>query len=234
VTTAQDNGRETAAEQAAIAAAHHSATDHPEVQTVELANRIILRVHPVASHLIREAARRVPEPAVPRHWVESRGKDRDDPNDPGWEENPDSPTYKRAYAEWAITSDLAAYKVALILGTRIEHIPEGLDRPESDTWIEDIRAAAAAAGIEPPEVRTEPPQARYLDWLRFYAIPSEDDIFRLSKLITSGSFVTEEALADSLDTFRGGKAWAADLAASLVADRPDRDHVPPDDAGDGS
>lgn len=231
MTTAQKNGT---SDRAAIEAATHSATDRPAIETIELANRVVLRVRPVASFLLREAARAVPEPQPPRVWIASRGTDRDDPADPGWEENPDSPSFKQRYAEYLIDSDLASLKVALIMGTTIEYLPDGIWPPSNEKWIKEIEDAASFADITPPVIRREPEKARYLDWLRFYAVPSEDDIFRLTRLVTSGTLVTEEALADSLASFRRRKVWAADLANALVGRDRNRNHDAADPAGDGS
>lgn len=217
MTTAQ-NGTEQKTDRAAILAA----TDRPEIEQIELANRIVLRVRPVAHHLLVRAQQAVPEPQVPRVWIEGRGENRDDPNDPGWEENPDSPTYRAARANWIIESDTASLKVALILGTEVVSLPDGIHPVESEEWISEIEEAAAAAELSPPPIRREPAKARYLDWLRFYAIPDEDDIFRLSHLLMYGVLATEEELSDALTSFRSRKARAADLAFALVTGSPNR------------
>lgn len=210
-----------------------AATDRPEVEQIELANRIVLRVKPVAHHLLVAAQQAVPEPAVPRVWIEDRGQNREDPNDPGWEENPDSPTYRAERSKWIIESDTASLKVALILGTEIVSLPEGVHPPERDDWITEIEDAAVAAELSPPHIRRDPAKARYLDWLRFYAIPDEDDIFRLSHILMYGVLATEEELSEALASFRDRKARAADLAFALVTGGSYRDHDAVDLSGDG-
>lgn len=219
-----------AADAAAVGAAE-ALSGIKRVESLTLGNGIVLRIKTVPPHAMRAAARSVTQPVPPRVWIATKGVDKDDPNDRGWEENPDDPDYRMAVQRWMIDSDEAALRVGLLLGTDVLSLPEGVHEPQSDAWIEEVEgvfAVAAEPDAEMPTMRREPFNARYLDWLRYYAIPSDEDLFLLTRLVMSTSVVTEEVLREALAAFRGLQTRAAYRALDDKSLDSDGDHVSAD------
>ena len=218
------------ADAAAIGAAE-ALSGVKRVESLTLGNGVVLRIKTVPPHAMRAAARSVAQPTPPRVWIATKGTDKNDPNDRGWEENPDDPDYRLALQAWMIDSDEAALRVGLLLGTDIISLPEGIHAPQSDEWIDEVEGvfAVATPDADMPKMRREPFNARYLDWLRYYAIPSDEDLFMLTRLVMATSVVTEEVLRDALAAFRGLQARSAYRALEDESLRRDGDQ----DSADG-
>lgn len=227
------NGQ-TPSEAAATAAAEHA--EDRRATSATLLNDIVLDLLPVPPKVVRAAALRIPMPEMPKVWIESKGENRADPNDRGWEENPDSAEYKRAMLQWDIQTSDAGLKVGLILGTKCQSVPEGMYRPEDDGWIEELEGAWAALGWSDDSLvlHREPPQARYLDWLLNYALSSDEDLFLMSRAVYSTSMVTEEALREAVETFRRAEERPRTLVTALIEGDPDGDHLRATSAGGDS
>lgn len=161
---------------------------------IELSNGIRLRVQRVAPLAIREATLRVEKPRPPKVLIEEKGRE---------EENPADPDYLRELEEYEEATGLAAVNVVLLKGTSIEHVPEGMSRLEDGDWVEDCQFL----GIE---FDAENPRARYLAWLRFYAICSDADLLAVLGGLRQTSGVREEDVAKAAESFRGGEARGAD------------------------
>lgn len=200
---------------AAVAAASLETAQQTRLETLELTNGIVLRFRPVAPLFMREAARGVPKPEVPKVEITREGRE------PRFEENPDDPTYQQAMLDWYAESEEAGLIAGLIMGTTVESVPEGWDLPEADGWIEQLRFASEATG-RPIELHPEPLARRYLDWLRYYAIPSEEDLFRVTRVITSATGISEAELVEAVNSFRGRARLTADLRDTLIALSPQR------------
>lgn len=204
-----------AADEAAVDAAE--AVDSPRVERVQLENGIVLRLKQVPPYALGDAVRRVPVPEVPIVPIESKGIE---------EANPNDPDYIEAMVRYGNETAEAGLNIALVLGTEIEHVPEGMYRPEDDEWIDELEEALAVIDQYEggPVLRREPRAARKLDWLRYYAIPSEDDIFRLTVLLTSNTAITEEEVAAAVAAFRSRTKRLTNLGDSAFRSPPDGDH----------
>lgn len=221
------------ADAAAVGAAE-ALSGAKRVDELRLGNGVLLRIKPVPPLAMRTAALAVPQPQPPRVWIATKGTDKNDPNDRGWEANPDDPDYRIAVQQWMTDSDEAALRVALILGTEIIEVPDGIVGPDSDDWIAQIDGVFAASGVTGPPLRREPEAARYLDWLRYYAIPSDEDLFLLTRVLLTTTVVTEEALRDALAAFRNLQTRRTDRALEPAPQRDERDHLPTVDDAAGS
>jgi hypothetical protein len=175
------------------------------VTTYTLSTGIVLNIRPVPPRIRSEALAKVPKPAIPKVFVEAMGRE---------EENPDDPNYQAAVIAWGNEQFIRGFHVTLVLGTSVRSVPEDRFRPEDDGWIEEVETAAMIAGTEALNVRREPEKARYLDWLLYHALGNEEDHSMLTALLYSLSVVTEEALADAIDSFRGNAPRRIDSALS--------------------
>lgn len=209
---------------AAAAAAAEAYTAESRIDRITLTNGIVLSLNMVAPLLISDAARRIPKPPVP--MIYSEEKDRE-------EENPTHPDYLAALIQWQGQRDEAGLSVALIMGSAVSHVPDGLYGPDDDGWIDAIDASYQAIDMEPPAIDRDRPKSRYLSWLRLYALPTEEDIVRISKILTSSVAVSEEDVREAVDSFRRRVGQRADLEDKIFQIAEDRDRDTAEATGDG-
>lgn len=169
------------------------------IEQITLENGIRLRLKPVAPFMLRAASSHLEMPKVPIVHIEEKGRD---------EENPNDPDYMRKRAQWGLDVANAGLNVALVLGTEVEYLPEGIIPCDSDQWIDDLRAANELVGHD-IVIHTEG-KGRYLDWLRQYAIATETDYFRLTRILTTGVLLSEEEVTRAAESFRSSLARATD------------------------
>lgn len=195
------------------------------VERITLESGVVLRLKPVSPITLRDAAAHLVRPAVPVVEIPDTGG-RTEPN-------PNDPEYIEALNKWTADVSEAGFTVALILGTEVESLPDGMPSWESDDWIEGLRAAREIVpGAPPLNVRTTG-KGRYLDWLRMYAISTNTDAFRLSRLLTTGVTLTEEEVQSAADSFRGVFAWSASVVSSPAPAAAVGDSDPPAGPGTG-
>lgn len=196
------NAKKTVEMRALEAAAQARRDGQQMPETVELSNGIVFRVKPVPPLAIRQATMRVAKPQVPKVLIKE--KDRE-------EENPSDPTYLEEMEAYEEATSLAALDAVLLLGTKVESLPEGIFPDKEDEWVEDLRFL----GIE---FDTENPRARYLAWLRFYAIGSDEDLVRLLAGPMAMAGVKEGDVAEAVASFRSGTARGTDQPGASAAD----------------
>ena len=177
-----------------------------------LSTGAVLKLKPVPQAVIRRVAAKIERPAVPVVHIED--KDRDEPN-------PDDPDYKEAVVQWVTDQALAAFKAVLLLGTEIEIVPEGMDRPEDIGWT----AVLLHLGIVTEEELGDPYQ-RYLAWVELYAARTETDIFGIARLPVLLAGISESEVMDAILSFRGATGRGADNGSAPAAGGDDRDHLP--------
>ena len=182
-------------------------------ETVALSQGIVLRLKAIPPELIREAASRVTKPPVPVVWIADKERE---------EENPHHPDYIEAMAVYERDVSEATSNVAIALGTECESVPEGYYSPDDDGWIADLEDA----GIAVTEAQRTRRVARYLAWMRLYAMATAGDI-ALVILYTRMSYaLLGSEVEHALAAFRGDARWRADRDAKAAEDGKDGDHVP--------
>ena len=164
------------------------ASDPPTLTNnrVTLSNGVVLGVRPVPPLAIRQAVLNVPKPPVPVTFLEDKGRE---------EENPNDPEYLEALAAYRDATGQAALNVLLLMGTKLESLPEGLCGPDGDEWLGDLEFLGLT-------IDKENPRARYLAWLQFYAIPSNADITRALEGPAKAAGVAEGDVAAAIESFR--------------------------------
>lgn len=177
-----------------------------------LANGVLLEFRHVAPYALRQAQQRVKEPDVPVVHVASKGRD---------EANPNDPNYLAAYAAYLEELALAGQAVGFMLGVRPVEVPDGMHWPDSDEWVDEL----SVAGIE---ARREPVPARLYDWLRLYAIASEEDLYVCTALATQQVGLSEAEVAAAVSSFRRRKGRGPDPSAGSAAADGQRDPVQAD------
>lgn len=153
----------------------------------ELQNGVVLELKPVPPIAIREAAIKHPPPKVPVVFIEDKGRE---------EENPNDPAYMREVQRYVLEQLYRVTDVIMLLGTSIRHVPEGVQRPEDEEWVSMLEALA----IDLPPFNNK--YARYLSWLRLYAITSEIESGYILGRVTALSGVTEVEVQRAAAAFR--------------------------------
>lgn len=215
---------------AAVAAATASDARRERRKRLTLTNGIVLYYKAVPGDVILAASNAVKAPEVPRVPI---------PDTDRTEENPNDPAYVKALEDYSLTVMRAQLTTALLVGTEIAEVPDGLYRPEDDEWIDHIESAweataeATGSTVE-RRIRREPAKARYLEWLRLYAITDAVDTFLVNRVLLSGVSLSEEEVAAAAETFRRSLVRPADngdpVTLAPLDGRDDREPVPGDGA----
>ena len=179
--------------------------------TVTLQNGVEIRCKAVSIMTLRYATANVPKPPIP--VIRNEEKQRDEE----WEGDP---AYQMALQEWEQQVGDVGTNVMLMLGTEIENIPDDVEKPDNDHWVEMLRATGL-----PIDIETE--SSRYLTWLRFYAITVPGDLVAISTTVAGKSGVLNKDAQASLESFRGGEDGGGDLESETEERGTDGDRVPP-------
>ncbi len=197
-------------------------TSAEQVREITLSNGIVLSLRPVPNKLIADAAASVPQPVVPRVLIEAKNVE---------EENPNHPDYIKALQDLPQRRSDAAFNMALSMGTNVVYVPEGLFGPDDD-WQGPIVESFEAIGAEPPDFAATG-RRRYLDWLRNYAIPTEEELVIIGRVCITSIAVTEGEVQSAVDSFRRGASRATNLSIQISAGDLDGDSLPPALSGAG-
>jgi hypothetical protein len=206
-------GKGTASTEAIRAAAKvaEARGDAGERGLVTLSNGVVLKCSPIPPLLLRLAGSEIEAPAVPTFLNEAKGRE---------EENPEDPDYKRALLDHRLRVGDAAMNIMLAVGTSIEHIPDGVSKPEDDDWIDTLKSA----GIS---VEHATPKARYISWLRMYAVATTEDLNSLTRAVGETASVKEEDVALAAESFPGEEARGADSQPTVASSGRDGRDVHP-------
>lgn len=193
----------------AIETAADLVEEKPTSDIVTLSNGVRLKCKSVPIMTLRHASASIPKPKPP--VVRNEEKDREEV----WEGDP---SYQQAIEEWEERVGDVGTNVMLMLGTSVEHIPDDVEKPEDDGWLESL----LATGIE---VKVGSIPARYISWLRFYAIATPSDLLAVTSVIAKKSGVLNKDVQASLDSFRSREERGTDLEAETEERSGDGDSV---------
>ncbi len=181
----------------------------PLVTEITLDNGVVLKLKPVPPFAAQHAVANLEEPKPPIVDV-GKGKDREEenPNDPGYLEKMEA--YSREVIETTVNA-------MLVTGTEIISVPDGVQSPEDDDWLNRIQYL----GIE---VDGENKWARYVAWLRYCAL-SGPSLTRIMAELRKSIGLNEEEVDIAVKTFRNRAERRADKRVSPEAPG-DGDNVP--------
>ena len=170
--------------QAAVAGADLAPAPLPDV--IEFGSGAKLRTKKVPILRIQAIMDTFKYPPIPEFMDEERKRPI---------KNPDHPEYKRMRDEVDEQRGLAALDALIAFGTELVSIPEGMAKPEDDSWIEEC----ALFGLE---VRTDSPKARYLGWVKFVAITDSADFDKLYGILQHSMGVSGVNIAQAISSFQ--------------------------------
>lgn len=156
-----------------------------------LTNGIVLSLKPVPPLLIQAVSQEFVTPDPPVVFIEEKGREEPNPNDPN---------YRRQLEKLDEDRNMATNNLVLAIGTSVKTVPDGYYRPEQDEWIANIEFASKVAGKE-LKVDREDEIQRYLCWLRFYALESLGDMVLVQSLPTQLTGIREGEVDEVLESF---------------------------------
>lgn len=177
-------------------------------------NGLKLKLHPnrMSKQLIYDAASAIIDPPVPVYHSEETGRDEPNPNDPAYIAALEEAQNRRAWA---------SIKALLVLGTSIEEVPPGTERPEETDW--DM--VAAVRGWKRDRIPDDP-YSRYEAWLRYFGLIGTGnelvEFVQLVRWLFVAAGMTAEAAAQIVATFRDAEGRRPDRASGVVAPDTDR------------
>ena len=159
-----------------------------------LSNGVTLHCKPVPPSLVADVERRFTEPRPPRMFIEAKGRE---------EENPDDPDYQRALAKYNEDLIIARMRVLLASSVVVDEIPDSVQQINDDDWADAIEAAGV---VVPPK---EKGGARRLAWLIYYALVSIDDQQAAHTRALRMVGTTEGDVAAAFRMFQDIQRWRA-------------------------
>lgn len=155
--------------------------------TLPLQSGVVLRLRPIPPGLLRKAAARIPEPVVPKVWLDDKERE---------EENPNDPNYLAALAKRSEEQALAQMDVAILYGTSIAEVPEGTPQPDDEEWSVDLIEDGFITEEDLGSYRK-----RYLNWVLLYALRGGDEAKLFGRVIALCG-LTEVEVQEMMAAFR--------------------------------
>ena len=167
-----------------------NSTTDPKVFITGLGIRF--KIKPVAPFLLFDSQRALKEPRPPR--VPNLDKD---PDGKVLEENPHDPAYLQEVQDHRQALGDLSNGIMISRGTEIIHpLPDGIEGPETDGWIEDVEEFA---GITVPRTTRK----RYYAWVKYVALTTMEEFTTLIQRVSAAAGMTLEVdVAAAVESFR--------------------------------
>lgn len=159
--------------------------DKKDDNTTTLSSGVVLRHKKVPPMILAKIEEKYPDPPVPTVYDDERDR---------YLPNPDSPDYERAVDDNRMKKGNAMIDCIIAMGTQIVSIPDSMQTPDEEDWIEDLEFI----GVEVPKLKL----GRYLAYIKYYAATSASDIQELAKKGSQALGITEEEVARSIESFQ--------------------------------
>ncbi len=205
-----DEVKDSLAESIDVASEVLEKQQQPETDEVELENGIKITCNAVSIMTLRHSQANIPKPKPPVVVSEEKGREEE------WEGDP---RYQAELLEWQEKIGNVATNLMLMMGTKIHSIPANIDNPEDDGWVDMLQATGM-------ELNVSSNSARYLSWLRFYAISTPQDLLEVTTKVAQKSGVLNKDAEAALDSFRGGEERTTDLDSEAEELSTDGDILP--------
>lgn len=159
-----------------------------------LSNGIVLKVKPMPPMLLNSVSNSIPMPEVPKVFLEEKGRDEPNPNDP---------YYLQAVNDRQTALSMAIMNTILYACTEVIEVPQGVYKVEDEGWLPLPRMAKIQFD---PDDKIE----RYLTWLRSYAVATMQDMNNIQTLPLMLAGITEGEVDDVMESFRSGETPGTD------------------------
>jgi len=156
-----------------------------ELDTFTTKRGIVFKLEQVSRYLVMDISESIPLPKPPMVMIEDKGREEENPNDPDYIDELRRANLKKGTA---ITN---AY---LALGTKVQSLPPGIEPVESTDWSEVLEEIGIKVPIKG--------RARYVAWMRYYAVPGDDFEQLIGSTMKVGAITTEEDASKAEKSFR--------------------------------
>jgi hypothetical protein len=170
--------------------------DDPNLTT--LSSGVVLRHKRVPPMVLAKIDEKYVDPPIPTFYESTSDK---------YFPNPDDPNYIEAKEKVVTDKGNALVDVLIALGTAIEYLPESMQSPEDQEWVDEL----GLFGIEVPKLKT----GRYLSWVKYYAAQSVSDFENMAKRGAKHLGVTEEAVATAIASFQDNETRQSDSESQV-------------------
>lgn len=170
----------------------------------QVSNGIVLAYRPVPPALTNALRMELDArlPRVPVVWIEDKGRN---------EENPNDPDYIAALAKAERLNQLAIDDMLCAAGTEVVSVPEGCFQPDDDGWTQTPAIKAAIRAGLPLDL--DDPQKRFVAYVRYYCLATFIDAMVHSQLSVAVQGIREEDVDAAMAAFRGIPERDADSGA---------------------
>lgn len=170
------------------AVAEVEAVREEDKNTLTLSNGVKLQLKSVPLLRIQAISERFKYPDVPEVY---------DPDKDRTYKNPFDPLYQQMKQEVDVQRTWAILDAVLAFGTKLVYRPDDVPALEGDDWIEDLKMSELAVNVSSPT-------ARYLMWVKYVAVVTLDDLKLISNQFGINMGVSEEQIAQAMDSsFQG-------------------------------
>lgn len=165
-----------------------AALDSPQSSDglIHCSTGVVLTPRKVSPFVFQAVAEQFKDPEIPLVYLEDKGRE---------ERNPQNPEYLRKVDEVNAKRSMASIDAIIGLGTKIHTIPEDFPVPEEEDWLDDLESV----GIT---IDRDNKRMRYRTWVRYIAAPSVEDLQAIVAVAVPKSGVTEEAVKTASATFQ--------------------------------
>jgi hypothetical protein len=129
-------------------------------------------------------------PKAPVTYIEAKERN---------EENPSDPDYIQVKRDYEERRNAALFDAAILFCTEIESVPEGINKPEDNDWLEDLKILGIAPGAGKRE--------RYLSWVK-------SDLVSLNVAISRINGVSEGDVSAAMAAFKSAQGRGTDTELS--------------------
>lgn len=134
------------------------------------------------------------------------------------EENPEDPDYINNIQTWQAEALERQFNIALITGTKIHSIPDGIAKFESEEW----HGLLSVINVELEKSKEQ----RYIQWAKYVAAPELKDFFMIIGRVMSLIGVREEEVAEAVEAFRGDAERRVNNLTTINGDNTNGNTIP--------
>lgn len=158
--------------------------------TTCVVNGITFKMRRVSKLMVLDASRKIKIPRPPKVFIEEKGREEENPNDPEYLERKTEAEYERS---------MLIMHAYIALGTKPISIPEDIEPIESNGWLEEL----SEIGLGTPSSD----RVRYLMWVKYVGVPDEKDLNDLLTEVMRYSGITLEGdVKEVADRFRDNES----------------------------
>jgi len=140
-----------------------------------LSSGVVLRAKKANPIMLIRVMTRFPRPKPPTYFMESMGREM---------ENPDDPDYIERVKAWEMESNTQVLNALILLGTEFVSVPKGIEKPSDNKWIEKYKILGMP-------VKPDDELWRYLNWVTSVAALDEKDLDTIQEAVGKLSGIAE-------------------------------------------